>query len=97
MQYVELEIVRYAAQILADVEEAGQNVGCEHELPEGRLCGRPAVYLVPDATRAGEGGQDVERRPAMFCREHLEEMLGYAPEEQPIFRRLRGSDYDPEV
>ena len=97
MQYVELKIVRYAAQILADVEEAGQNVGCEYELPEDRLCGWPAVYLVPDATRAGGGGQDVERRPAMFCREHLEEMLGHAPEEQPIFRRLRGSDYDPEV
>lgn len=27
----------------------------------------------------------MERRPAMFCREHLEEMLGHAPEEQPVF------------
>ncbi len=90
MQYIDLDIVRHAAAILAAVEEAGQNVGCEHEGPEGGLCGSPAVYLVPDATRAGGGGQDVERRPAMFCREHLEEMLGHAPEEQPVFRRLEG-------
>ena len=65
MQYVELQVVRHAAEILAAVEGAGQNVGCEHE-------------------------QDVERRPAMFCREHLEEMLGHAPEEQPVFRRVTG-------
>ena len=95
MQYVELDIVRHAAAILAAVEEAGQNVGCEAEEAEGRLCGRPAVYLVPDATRAGGGGQDVERRPAMFCREHLEEMLGHAAEEQPIFRRLEGPGSGP--
>ena len=50
----------------------------------------PAAYLVPDATRPGGGGQDVERRPAMFCREHLEEMLGHPPEEQPVFRRVEG-------
>ena len=57
MQYIDLDIVRHAAAILAAVEEAGQNVGCEHEQHEGGLCGRPAVYLVPDATRAGGGGQ----------------------------------------
>ncbi len=100
MQYIDLDIVRHAAAILAAVEQAGQNVGCEaelleDELPEGRLpesalCGRPAVYLVPDATRPGGGGQDVERRPAMFCREHLEEMLGHPPEEPSVFRRVEG-------
>ncbi len=94
MQYIDLDIVRHAAAILAAVEEAGQNIGCEYEQPEGRLCGRPAVYLVPDATRPGGGGQDVERRPAMFCREHLEEMLGHAPEEQPVFRRVVGPERD---
>ncbi len=92
MQYVELDIVRHAAAILAAVEEAGQNVGCEAERPEGGLCGSPAAYLVPDATRAGGGGQDVERRPAMFCREHLEEMLGHPPENQPVFRRVVGPE-----
>ena len=97
MQYVDLEIVRYAAGILAAVEEAGQNVGCEAERPAGGLCGQQAVYLVPDATRPGGGGQDVERRPAMFCREHLQEMLGHAPEDQPVFRRLEGPGFDPEA
>lgn len=92
MQYVELDIVRHAAAILAAVEEAGQNVGCEAELPERGLCANPAAYLVPDATRAGEGGQDVERRPAMFCQDHLEEMLGHPPEDQPVFRRVAGPD-----
>jgi hypothetical protein len=97
LQYVELGIVRHAVAILAAVEEAGQNVGCEAELqedelpegalPESALCGRPADYLVPDAARAGGGGQDEDRRPAMFCREHLEGMLGHAPEEQPAYRR----------
>jgi len=94
LQYIDLDIVRHAAAILAAVEEAGQNIGCEYEQPEGGLCGQPAAYLVPDATRAGGGGQDVERRPAMFCREHLEEMLGHAPEEQPVFRRVVGPERD---
>ena len=85
LQYVELDIVRRAAAMLADAEEAGQNVGCEAEEDEGRLCGRPAAYLVPDATRAGGDGREVERRPAMYCRGHLEEMLGHAPEERPGF------------
>ena len=97
MQYVDLEIVRYAAEILAAAEGAGQNIGCEHEQDEGGLCGSPAAYLVPDATRAGGGGQDVERRPAMFCRAHLGEMLGHAPEEQPVFRRLEGPGVGPGV
>jgi hypothetical protein len=100
LQYVDLDIVRHAAAILAAVEQAGQNVGCEAELPEDELpkgglpesalCGRPAAYLVPDATRAGGGGQDVERRPAMYCGMCLERTLGHAPEEQPVFRRVAG-------
>ena len=45
---------------------------------------------MPDATRAGGGGKDIEQRPAMFCRKHLEELLGHTPEEQPIFRRHSG-------
>ena len=90
MQYVDLAIVRHTAAILVAAEEAGQNVGCEYEQDErGRLCGQPVAYLVPDATRPGGGGQDAERRPAMFCGEHLEEMLGHPPEEQPMSRHLR--------
>ena len=92
MQYVQLDVVRYAAAILAAADEAGKTIYCEVG-PHGA----PVAYLIPDATRAGGGGQDVEQRPAMVCREHLEEMLGHAPEEQPIFWRLRGPDPDPEA
>jgi hypothetical protein len=92
MQYVELGIVRFAAQLLGAADEAGLTIFCEvgpHD--------EPAAFLIPDATRAGGGGQDVEQRPAMVCREHLEEMLGHTPEEQPIFRRLEGPNRDPEA
>jgi hypothetical protein len=87
LQYVDLEIVRYAAKLLETVERNGKVVMCEAKEGEG-ICGDPVAYLVPDATPAGGGGQDIERRPAIFCREHLEEMLGHPPEEQPIFKRL---------
>ncbi len=79
MQYVELEVVRYAAGMLAAAEEAGHTLVCE-----AQPCERPIAYLVPDATPPGGDGQDEEQRPAIVCREHLEEMLGHAPEEQPI-------------
>ena len=79
MQYVELEVVRYAAGMLAAAEEAGHTLVCE-----AQPCERPIKYLVPDATRPGADGQDVEQRPAIVCREHLEEMLGHVPEDQPI-------------
>jgi hypothetical protein len=88
MQYVQLNVVRYAAAFLTAADETGQTISCEvgpHD--------EPATYLIPDATRPG-GGQDVEQRPAMVCREHLEEMLGHPPEEQPIIRRLQGPDQE---
>lgn len=91
MQYVQLDVVRHAAAFLTAADGTGQTISCEvgpHD--------EPATYLIPDATRPGTDGQDVEQRPAMVCREHLEEMLGYPPEEQPIFRRLRGSELDAE-
>ena len=79
MQYVELEVVRYAAGMLAAAEEAGHSLVCE-----AQPCERPIKYLVPDATLPGADGQDVEQRPAIVCWEHLEEMLGHAPDDQPI-------------
>ncbi len=79
MQYVDLEVVRYAAGMLAAAEEAGHTLVCN-----AQPCERPIEYLVPDATRPGADGQDVEQSPTIVCREHLEEMLGHAPEEQPI-------------
>jgi hypothetical protein len=85
VQYVDLNVVRYAAGILAAAEEIGETVYCE-----AQPCGHPAAYLIPDATPAGGGGHDIEQRPAMVCRVHAEEMLGHAPQEQPIFRRIEG-------
>lgn len=92
LQYVDLEIVRYISSILASAEKRGITLACSYEAAEAKLCGKPVEYLVPDATRSGGGGYDIEQRPAMFCREHLEEMLGHAPEEQPIFKRFEGPD-----
>jgi hypothetical protein len=94
MNYVDLNIVRYAAMTLAVAEQNGETIACQHGyIP---ICGKPAEYLVPDAVRPGGGGQDLEQRPAWFCREHLEELLGRPPEEQPHFRRLRGAGEDEE-
>lgn len=91
VNYVDLNVVCYAAMVLVNADENRLTVGCEHETENG-ICGEPAEYLVPDATRPGSGGQDVEQRPAMFCREHLEEMLGHPPAEQSIFRRIVGPE-----
>ena len=96
MQHVDLNVVRYAAMVLVTADENGIIVGCEYALPEGGVCGEPAEYLVPDATRAGGGGQDIEQRPVMFCGERLEEMLGYPPAEQPIFGRIQGPEQGDE-
>ncbi len=90
MNYVDLNVVRYAAMVLVNADETGQTVGCEHDTENG-ICAEPAEYLVPDATLPG-GGQDIEQRPAMFCREHLEEMLGHSPAEQSVFRRIVGTE-----
>jgi len=89
LQYVDLNIVRYAAEVLRAAEESDTVIACEFEEGKG-ICGEPVSYLVPVAARAGGGGQDIEARPGMFCRAHLEEMLGHPPEEQPIFRRIEG-------
>jgi hypothetical protein len=61
---VDLNIVRYAAMVLAAAEKNGQTVVCEYGYMP--ICGEPAEYLVPDATRPGGAGQDIEQRPAMF-------------------------------
>lgn len=71
-------------------------IGCEAETADG-VCGRPVHYLIPDATRPGGGGADIEQLPAMACLEHLEEMLGHPPDRQPLFRRFQGPDLDSEV
>ncbi len=84
-------MVRYAAMVFINADVNRQTLGCEHDAENG-LCGEPVEYLVPDATRPGGGGRGIEHRPAMFCREHLEEMLGHPPAKQSIFRRIVGSE-----
>jgi hypothetical protein len=79
LQYVDLEVVRYAAGMLAAAEEAGHTLVCKSQ-----PCERPIAYLVPDATRLAQTGRRWSNALAIVCREHLEEMLGHAPEGQPI-------------
>ncbi len=62
--------------------------GLEYAAP----CKERAEYMMPDATRGGGGGKDIEIRPAWFCRIHLSELLGRAPGEQPLFRRIEGPE-----
>jgi hypothetical protein len=48
MQYVRLDIVRYAAAILAAANEANQTLFCEVQ-----PCEEPVAYLIPNAARPG--------------------------------------------
>jgi hypothetical protein len=54
--------------------------------------GKTVEYLVPDAARPGEGGRDAQQRPAMFCREHLEEMLAVPPPSNRFSEGSRGRE-----
>jgi hypothetical protein len=46
LQYVELDIVRYAAMILASVEENGLTIRCEHKVGD-TICGDPPSTSSP--------------------------------------------------
>jgi hypothetical protein len=87
-------MLRIQAQILQRLEEHQGFVPCEwwSDPDSSGPCGEPAEYLMPDATRPGSGGSDIEIRPAWFCRTHISELLGRDPGEQPFFRRIE----DPE-
>jgi hypothetical protein len=84
-------VLRLQAQILEQLEEWQGFVPCEG-LEYSGPCGEPAEYMMPDATRPGGGGSDIEIRPAWFCRAHLSELLGRDPGEQPVFRRIEGPE-----
>jgi uncharacterized protein (DUF779 family) len=55
--------------------------------PLSEPCFKTAEYLIADGTRVSAGG-DIEAAPQWICREHLEEILGHAPIQQPIFHRI---------
>lgn len=104
MKYVSVEMVRYAAGIMAAVErfeaehpeEPGGGLRCSWQAgPDARPCHRDAEYFVQDGTRVSAGG-DIEAAPLWFCREHLELELGEPVREQPIFRHVEGpEDFPP--
>ncbi len=86
-------MLRLQAQVLQKLEEQQGFVPCEWwtDLDSGP-CGEPAEYLMPDATRLGGGGSEIEIRPAWFCRTHISELLGRDPGEQPFCRRIEGPE-----
>ena len=84
-------MLRVQAQVLQAIEEQQGFVSCERS-DDPNPCRELAEYLVPDATQHSSGGLDIEIRPAWFCREHLSELLGRDPGEQPFFRHIE----DPE-
>jgi hypothetical protein len=91
LNYVSVQVLRYAAAILKALEEhpdARLACGWQSE-PIESPCGNLAEYLVPNGTRISAGG-DIERGPQWLCREHLELQLGEPAGEQPIFQRIVG-------
>jgi hypothetical protein len=84
-------MLRLQAQTLREREERHGFVPCEG-LENVSSCAAPAEYLMPDATRPGDGGSDIEIRPAWFCRKHLGTLLGRDPGEQPILRHIEGPE-----
>jgi hypothetical protein len=91
INYIHIDMLRFQAQLLQEVEAHKGFVPCEgleHSIP----CEEPAEYLMPDATRPGHGDTDIEIRPAWFCRRHLSKLLERDPGEQPYLRRIEGPE-----
>ena len=97
MNYVSIGVLRYAAMIIQELEDAARDpeladrvaFHCDHQNPGsvGIDCWNTPEYLVPDATRVSAGG-DIERKPMFFCREHTAELIGEEPKAQPFFDRI---------
>ncbi len=94
MNYVSVEVLRYAAAIMEAMERHNAEqpdvpalLGCTYQPDPGTdPCMKPAKYLIADGTRVSGGG-DIERAPQWRCREYLEHELGEPPASQPIFGR----------
>ncbi len=107
MNYVSLELVRHVAAQLAEADAAGHEMicglGASEDSPR-RLCRRRGTHLIPTTHRPFYPGgapsyeaTAIRQHPRLICREHLEEMLGHPPEDQPIERVVEIPDPDPEV
>ena len=94
INYIHIDMLRYQAQELQELEAHRRSMPCEG-LENMSSCEQPAEYLMPDATRPGSGGSDIEIRPAWFCRRHLSMLLGRDPGEQPHLRHIEGSKEQP--
>ncbi len=64
MNYVHIDVIRYAATVLTTLEKTGDVPRCERQDLKGQPCSEVAEYLVPDAARPGGGGRGIEARPA---------------------------------
>ena len=91
INYIHIDMLRVQAQALEELEAHQRSMPCEG-LENMTSCEQPAEYLMPDATRPGSGGSDIEIRPAWFCRRHLSMLLGRDPGEQPHLRRIEGPE-----
>jgi hypothetical protein len=91
INYIHIDMLRFQAQALQQLEAHQGVMPCEG-LENVSSCAQPAEYLMPDATRPGGGGSDIEIRPAWFCRKHLSILIGRDPGEQPYFRRVEGPE-----
>jgi hypothetical protein len=91
INYIHIDMLRFQAQALQQLEAHQGVMPCEG-LENVSSCEQPAEYLMPDATRPGGGGSDIEIRPAWFCRKHLSILIGRDPGEQPYFRRVEGPE-----
>jgi hypothetical protein len=90
VNYVSLELVRHVAAQLAEADVMGHEPICgfgASEEPLTRVCRRPGTHLIPSTFRPFYGHNPereataIRQHPRLICREHLEELLGYPPEE----------------
>ena len=91
INYIHIDMLRFQAQVLEQLEARQAVMPCEG-LENRSSCEQPAEYLMPDATRPGGGSSDIEIRTAWFCQKHLSMLLGRDPGEQPHLRRIEGPE-----
>jgi hypothetical protein len=87
-----LNTVFYAVMVLASAEENAVTIRCERERSETAYAGSPLSTSRPTPQAQAAGGRSAQQRPAMLCRERLEEMPGHTAAEQQLFPAARGAE-----